>query len=105
LRICEELGEAALGFPAWVEPRWLDVGRRRIRGAHRKDWAADFSDVGRRATIMLQSRAQASMYPPLCTRGDSLACFAVRRALEDAGVDFIDANGGGPGVRLRENKS
>jgi hypothetical protein len=30
---------------------------------------------------------------------------AVRRALEAAGVEFIDANGGGPGVRLRENKS
>jgi transcriptional regulator with XRE-family HTH domain len=30
---------------------------------------------------------------------------AIRRALEDAGVDFIDANGGGPGVRLRENKA
>jgi hypothetical protein len=29
---------------------------------------------------------------------------AIRRALEDAGVDFIEANGGGPGVRLRENK-
>jgi len=29
---------------------------------------------------------------------------AIRRALEDAGVEFIDANGGGPGVRLRENK-
>jgi len=27
---------------------------------------------------------------------------AVRRALEAAGVEFIDANGGGPGVRLRE---
>jgi hypothetical protein len=26
---------------------------------------------------------------------------AVRRALELAGVDFIDENGGGPGVRLR----
>jgi hypothetical protein len=26
---------------------------------------------------------------------------AVRRALEDAGVEFIDENGGGPGVRLR----
>jgi hypothetical protein len=26
---------------------------------------------------------------------------AVRRALESAGVEFIDANGGGPGVRLR----
>ena len=27
---------------------------------------------------------------------------AVRRALEAAGVEFIDANGGGPGVRLRK---
>jgi len=26
---------------------------------------------------------------------------AVRRALEMAGVEFIDENGGGPGVRLR----
>jgi hypothetical protein len=29
---------------------------------------------------------------------------AVRRALEGAGVEFIDANGGGPGVRLRKNR-
>jgi hypothetical protein len=27
---------------------------------------------------------------------------AVRRALEAAGVEFIDDNGGGPGVRLRQ---
>ena len=27
---------------------------------------------------------------------------AVRRALEAAGIDFIDENGGGPGVRLRK---
>ncbi|MEO5375750.1 MAG: transcriptional regulator [Alphaproteobacteria bacterium] len=27
---------------------------------------------------------------------------AVRRALEDAGVEFIPENGGGPGVRLRK---
>jgi transcriptional regulator with XRE-family HTH domain len=27
----------------------------------------------------------------------------LRRALEAAGVEFIDANGGGPGVRLRTN--
>ena len=26
----------------------------------------------------------------------------VRRCFEAAGVDFIDANGGGPGARLRE---
>jgi hypothetical protein len=28
---------------------------------------------------------------------------AVRRALEAAGVEFIDENGGGPGVRLRRS--
>ena len=28
---------------------------------------------------------------------------AVRRALETAGVEFIDENGGGPGVRLRKS--
>jgi hypothetical protein len=27
---------------------------------------------------------------------------ALRRALESAGIDFIDENGGGPGVRLRK---
>jgi len=26
---------------------------------------------------------------------------AIRRTLEEAGIDFIDADGGGPGVRLR----
>jgi transcriptional regulator with XRE-family HTH domain len=26
----------------------------------------------------------------------------IRRAFEAAGIDFIDANGGGPGVRLRK---
>ena len=29
---------------------------------------------------------------------------AVRRALEIAGVEFIDENGGGPGVRLRNHQ-
>jgi transcriptional regulator with XRE-family HTH domain len=29
---------------------------------------------------------------------------AVRRALETAGVEFIDENGGGPGVRLRKKQ-
>jgi hypothetical protein len=28
---------------------------------------------------------------------------AVRRALEAAGIEFIDENGGGPGVRLRKS--
>jgi hypothetical protein len=29
---------------------------------------------------------------------------ATRRALESAGVEFIDENGGGPGVRLRKRQ-
>ena len=29
---------------------------------------------------------------------------AIRRALEAAGVEFIDENGGGPGVRLRKRQ-
>jgi hypothetical protein len=28
---------------------------------------------------------------------------AIRRTLETAGVEFIDENGGGPGVRLRKS--
>ncbi len=30
--------------------------------------------------------------------------FAVRRALEEAGVEFIDENGSGPGVCLRKTR-
>jgi hypothetical protein len=33
---------------------------------------------------------------------DRLARIAIRRALEAAGVEFIDENGGGAGVRLRK---
>jgi len=29
---------------------------------------------------------------------------AVRRALESAGVEFIDENGGGPGLRLKKKR-
>jgi transcriptional regulator with XRE-family HTH domain len=33
-------------------------------------------------------------------QGDTLA--KIRRALEKAGIEFIDEDGGGPGVRLRK---
>jgi transcriptional regulator with XRE-family HTH domain len=36
--------------------------------------------------------------------GDRETLSKIRKVLEAAGVEFIDANGGGPGVRLRENK-
>jgi hypothetical protein len=47
-------------------------------------------DAGRRAEL---SDGETSM-----TAANDLA---IRRALELAGVEFIDENGGGPGVRLR----
>ncbi|MCY6379347.1 helix-turn-helix transcriptional regulator [Hoeflea prorocentri] len=34
-------------------------------------------------------------------RGTYENVLAIQTALEDAGVEFVDANGGGPGVRLR----
>ena len=57
------------------------TARRRIR------------DTGRRAEL---SDRETSM-----TAANDLA---IRRALEAAGVEFIDENGGGPGVRLRNRQ-
>ena len=37
---------------------------------------------------------------PAFVRGNETA---LRQALEAAGVEFIDENGGGPGVRLRKS--
>ncbi|MGE5164519.1 MAG: hypothetical protein ACM3IH_10900 [Sphingobacteriales bacterium] len=34
----------------------------------------------------------------------SQATQAIRKALERAGIEFIDENGGGPGVRLRKRQ-
>jgi len=36
----------------------------------------------------------------MAAHGSTVA--ALRQALESAGVEFIDENGGGPGVRLRK---
>ncbi len=35
-------------------------------------------------------------------RGNAENVWKIQRALEDAGVAFIDENGGGPGLRLRD---
>jgi len=36
--------------------------------------------------------------------GDVATLVAIKSALEHAGVEFIDENGGGPGVRLRKRQ-
>jgi len=63
-------------------------------------WSAE--DLARAAALGLATikRAEgAESETPMTTAND----LAVRRALEAAGVEFIDENGGGPGVRLRKS--
>jgi hypothetical protein len=52
------------------------------------------------ATIQCTKKASYHGQPATGVEGQTLA---VRRVLEAAGVEFIDQNGGGTGVRLREH--
>lgn len=63
------------------------------------DWSA--SDLARAAAIGVNTvrRAEIAGEAKSMTIANDLA---VRRALEEAGVEFIDENGGGVGVRLRK---
>jgi hypothetical protein len=45
-------------------------------------------------------RAEVAEGPTTLTAANDLA---IRRTLEEVGVEFIDENGGGPGVRLRKS--
>jgi transcriptional regulator with XRE-family HTH domain len=61
-------------------------------------WSAE--DLARASTLGVTTIRRAEL-----TEGETSMTVAndlsVRRALEAAGVEFIDENGGGPGVRLR----
>ena len=72
---------------------------RAARGLLR--WSAE--DLAREAALGLATirRAEGADNETSMTMANDLA---VRRALESAGVEFIDENGGGPGVRLRERQ-
>jgi hypothetical protein len=69
---------------------------RAARGLLR--WSAE--DLAREAALGLATirRAEGAEDETSMTVANDLA---VRRALELAGIEFIDENGGGPGVRLR----
>jgi hypothetical protein len=64
-------------------------------------WSAD--DLAREADLGVATikRAEAVESATSMTTAND---FAVRRALEVAGIEFIDENGGGPGVRLRKRQ-
>jgi hypothetical protein len=60
-------------------------------------WTAE--DLSRQSAVSLRTirRAELAERHTSMTAANDLA---VRRTLEAAGVEFIDENGGGPGVRL-----
>ena len=62
-------------------------------------WSAE--DLARESSLSVATirRAELADGATSMTVANNLA---VRRALEAAGVEFIDENGGGPGVRLRK---
>ena len=64
-------------------------------------WSAD--ELARQSAVGVTTirRAELTEHQTSMTMANNLA---VRRALEDAGVEFIDENGGGPGVRLRKRQ-
>ena len=64
-------------------------------------WRAE--DLARESTVGVATirRAELTEYETSMTAPNDLS---VRRALEAAGVEFIDENGGGPGVRLRQRR-
>jgi hypothetical protein len=80
------------------KPRALTSAQiRAARGLVR--WSA--GDLAREASLGLATirRAENAGAETSMTAANNLA---VRRALESAGVEFIDENGGGPGLRLRK---
>ena len=59
-------------------------------------WTAN--DLSRQSAVSLRTIQRAELQETSMTAANDLA---IRRSLEAAGVEFIDGNGGGPGVRLR----
>ena len=62
-------------------------------------WSAE--DLSRKSSVSLRTIRRAELTERL-TSLTAANDLAVRRVFEAAGVEFIDENGGGPGVRLRK---
>jgi hypothetical protein len=82
----------------------MSTGRRRLSSGQIRAarallrWSA--LDLARESTVGVNTirRAEVAEHQIALTMANEQA---IRRALENAGVEFIDQNGGGPGVRLR----
>ena len=84
------------------EKRMVPLAGSQIRAARALvRWTVD--DLAREATLGRNTvlRAEVADGQTSLTAANNLA---IRRALEAAGVEFIDEDGGGPGVRLRKRQ-
>ena len=79
-----------------ARPRPVRAARALIR------WGAE--DLARRTAVSVATIRRAELSEEL-TSMTAANDLAVRRALEAAGVEFIDGNGSGPGARLARIKS
>jgi hypothetical protein len=79
-----------------------ELGSAQIRAARALlRWSA--ADLARQSRLGVNTIRRAEV----ADQGTSLTAaneLAIRSALEAAGVEFIDENGGGPGVRLRKRQ-
>jgi predicted transcriptional regulator len=64
------------------------------------DWSQQDLAIHASVAIVTVHQLEAGLSQPRRATLD-----VIRRALEAAGVEFIDENGGGPGVRLRKRSS
>jgi hypothetical protein len=64
-------------------------------------WTADDLAAACALSVATIRRAELREIETALTTANDLA---IRRALEAAGIEFIDENGGGPGVRLRKRQ-
>src|SRR5215831_4135127 len=87
-------------IPSWstMKPKLLNSAQIRAARALLR-WSA--AELAREAALGLATikRAELADGETSMTMANDLA---VRRALEAAGVEFIEEDGGGPGVRLRK---
>jgi hypothetical protein len=64
-------------------------------------WTAEDLAAACALSVATIRRAELKEIKTALTTANDLA---IRRALESGGVEFIDENGGGPGVRLRQRQ-
>jgi transcriptional regulator with XRE-family HTH domain len=83
------------GLPKALTSPQIRAARALIR------WTAE--DLARQSAVSLRTirRAELAERDTSMTSANDLA---IRRALEGAGVEFIDEDGNGPGVRLRKHR-